>query len=427
MPRRAVRTMQSALFATCALLAAPTFAEVQLLGVGTIPGTTIDRSGLSSLLEDGVTPNNLVGGLGSAITYSGWDNLYWATPDRGPADGTTTYTDRAYLVRIGLRPSLATPGTYDIAPSIADVRLLTAGFRQYFTGNAAAFDPTGSPASLRLDPEGIRSASCGGTFFVSDEYGPYLYEFGANGRRLRSLALPNKLLVDVASADPNSELALNGSGRQANRGMEGLAISPDGSKLYGMMQSPLIQDGGLDASLKRVGTNNRIVEVDVKTGALREFLYPLESKSYGVSEILAVNDHEFLVLERDGNAGAAAAFKKIFLIDLVGATDIREQKQLPVIGIPSGVVPVSKSLFIDLLAPAFGIAGGTTPVPEKWEGMAFGPDLRDGRHLLIVTTDNDFQQAQPSRFYAFAIEASDLSDYVPQEIRLGSCSHHGGN
>ena len=57
--------------------------------------------------------------------------------------------------------------------------------------------------------------------------------------------------------------------------MEGLAISPDGTKLYGIMQSALIQDGGLSGA-SRVGLNNRIVEIDVETGAVRELVYQLE-------------------------------------------------------------------------------------------------------------------------------------------------------
>ena len=71
--------------------------------------------------------------------------------------------------------------------------------------------------------------------------------------------------------------------------------------------------------MKRVGTNVRIVEVKVATGAVREFLYPLANKSYGISEILAVSDHEFLVLERDGKVGASAAFKQIVKIDTAAA------------------------------------------------------------------------------------------------------------
>jgi hypothetical protein len=180
------------------------------------------------------------------------------------------------------------------------------------------------------------------------------------------------------------------------------------------MQNALIQDGGLDAALKRVGLNNRIVEIDVETGATREFVYVLDSKSMGVNEIVAVNDHEFIVIERDSNAGAAAAFKRLFKIDITGATDVRNVKQLPISGLPDGVVPVGKAPFLDLLDPAYGLAGAT--FPEKIEGLAFGPDLPDGRHMLVVTNDNDFVAAQDNNFYVFAIEPWVLPGYKAQQI-----------
>src|SRR5262249_39268477 len=159
------------------------------------------------------------------------------------------------------------------------------------------------------------------------------------------------------SADGTVELRSNISGRQSNRGMEGLAISPDGRRLYGLMQSALIQDGALDASLRRIGTNNRLVEIDLESGAIREFLYQLEKPTTRVSGVLAVNDHRFLVIERAGNAGAAAAFKKIFAVDISGASDVRNVSQLPTTVTPDGIVPVTKTLFLDLLDPAFGLAG----------------------------------------------------------------------
>ena len=65
-----------------------------------------------------------------------------------------------------------------------------------------------------------------------------------------------------------------------------------------------------------------------------------------------------------------------------------------------------------MLDPAYGIAGAT--FPEKLEGLTFGPDLDDGRHLFIVTSDNDFIQSQASRFFAFAIDRGDLN-YQPQQ------------
>ncbi len=401
----------------CLLAAAlpcmPAQAGITFLGEGSIAGDATDGSGLTGLLEDGVTPANQVGGLGSAIAYTGRGNLYVATPDRGPADGTTSYIDRIYTLRIDVTTN---GGGYTVSPTLVSTRLMRQAPGVYFTGSAAAFDAVNSPqGSLRLDPEGVRVSQCGRSIYVSDEYGPFLYEFDlASGKRLASLPLPNKFLIDAPASDPNLELSVNLAGRQANRGMEGLAISPDGGKLFGIMQSALIQDGGLDANLKRVGTNNRIVEWDLLSGEVHEYLYQLDGKSYGVSEILAVNDHELLVLERDGKAGADAAFKKVFRIDLSGASDIRSLQKMDASGAPSGVAPVGKSLFLDFLDPAFGLAGAG--FPEKMEGLAFGPDLADGRHLLIVTNDNDFKADTGNRFFAFAIDAADLPGFQAQQV-----------
>lgn len=403
-----------------ALVAAPcaVHADIALVGIGSIPGTARDQSGLSGLLEDGVTPGDLVGGLGSAVAYSGRRNVYYATPDRGPADGATTYKDRLYALEIGV--TKLAPNSYKIDPQVVRTRLLRRDGDDLYTGSFAAFDPTNSPASLRFDPEGVRVSACGDTVFVSDEYGPFLYEFNiASGRRLRSVRLPNKFLIDLPSTVPNDELLGNKFGRQANRGMEGLAISLDGSRLYGIMQSALIQDGGLGGAsgTTRVGLNNRIVEVEVETGAVREFVYQLDDRRYGVSEIVAVNDREFLVLERDGNAGANAAFKRIFRIDIANATDVREVATLPTSGLPAEITPVTKTPFLDLLDPKFKLAGDS--FPEKLEALAFGPDLDDGRRLLFVVNDNDFTMTQRTNFYAFAIDRADLPGYQPQQFRHG--------
>lgn len=404
---------------TCAtwLSIAPASAAVQLLGVGSIPGTTRDQSGLRELLEDGVTPHNLAGGFGSAITYSGSADLYYAAPDRGPADGATSYIDRLYTLRIRVQP---TASGYRVLPTLVNTRLLRNRALEEFTGAASAFDPTNSPRGLRFDPEGIRADACGKGVYISDEYGPFIYRFNvATGVRAAVLKVPTKFLADFPSATPDDELDHNASGRQSNRGMEGLAVSADGSKVYGIMQSPLIQDGGLDADLKRVGTNARILELDIATGAVREFLYPLADKKHGISEIIAVDDHEFLVLERDGKAGTEAAYKQILKIDIADATDIRAVKSLPQDSIPAEITPVSKQPFIDMLDPAFGLAGAS--FPEKIEGLAFGPDLPGGRHLLIVTNDNDFNAAQDSRIFAFAIDRTDLPGFQAQQIAPGAC------
>ncbi len=78
------------------------------------------------------------------------------------------------------------------------------------------------------------------------------------------------------------------------------------------------------------------------------------------------------------------------------------------------MTPVIKDGFIDLLDPAVGRAGAD--FLEKPEGLAFGPDLKDGRHLFVVTSDNDFIPTQPSRSFAFAMDRTDRPAFQPQDI-----------
>ena len=403
--------MRLACLMTCLAWIASAWAETMLIGVGSIPGTATDLSGLTNSFAID-QPHNLLGSFGSGLAYTGTGNLYVAVNDRGYADGTTNYIDRFQVLRIDVTPG-AGPGQGTVTPTLAETRLLVDEAGQHFVGLASAFTH-----GLRLDPEGIR-VSRNGTIFVSDEYGPFIYEFDRFGQRMRTLRVPSTFLIPHPSAIGTEELPPNNTlGRQANRGMEGLAITPDGSTLYGIMQSPLIQDGALNAKNQRHGINLRILRIDLVTNATAEYLYQLESRSNGASEILAVNDHQFLVLERDGSGGTAAAFKKIFLIDIAGASDISSSgttssNGLPPTGLPSSsVMPVSKTLFIDLLDPRFGLAG--PHFPEKIEGLAFGPDLASGQHLLLVINDNDLVQSNPSFFYAFRFDDQALPGFQPQ-------------
>ena len=401
------------------LVSAPS--GIGLVGKGTVSGSLLDKSGLRGQICQAGNPTNCVpqavfGGFGSDIAYTGHDSVFVAAPDRGPFDGLTDvpFLDRVHFLHITTDLDAPFP---NITTQLVDTRLLKNDFGRTFVGAAGAVDATNEFGTLRLDPEGIRVGP-DGTFFISDEYGPYLFEFNRQGHLLRRIAVPQKFAIDSPSGNPTEELLGNSSGRQANRGMEGLAISPDGGTLFGIMQNALLQDFGLAAgTTDRLGVNNRILRVDLATGETQEFVYVVEAinRGQGVSEILAINDHEFLVLERDNRSwlttGQAPTRKKIYKIDLRGATDVSHvecapgTECLPAGALPAGVVPVAKSLFIDLLDPAFGLQNNdANAIAEKIEGLAWGPDLSDGRHLLYVVTDNDLNPLIPTQIYAFAVD-----------------------
>jgi len=430
---------------------------VTLIGRGLVPGNLLDKSGLKGKvicqLDDSSTciDQATFGGFGSALTYTGRDGVFLAVPDRGPFDGRTDvpYLDRFHFLRLAIDLGAPFP---NITTTLLDTRFLTQknpgskrGGRVNFVGSSGAFDAANPAKSLRLDPEGVRVGP-DGTFFISDEYGPYVLEFDRDGVLRRRISVPAKFLIanpsgDVDSAGNSLELypIYNTSGRQANRGMEGLAITPDGKKLVGIMQNALIQDHGLNSATPpgRVGVNNRILAIDLRTGATREYVYVLDAinQGKGVNEILAINDHEFLVLERDNrslvptppNEAQTPNLKRIYKIDLAspGLTDVSGIPSLPATAAelgPLSIVPVSKTLFLDLLDPSYTVDATNTikeVIAEKIEGLAWGPDLKDGRHLLYVVSDNDLSLDLPTQIYAFAIDGSAAGaniDYKAQKV-----------
>jgi hypothetical protein len=431
-------------------------AGVYLLGTGTInassAGTGADLSGLRGSLENGVAANSLEG-LGSGLAWAG-GNTFIALPDRGPnataysggsaIDNTSSYIARLQTLQLQLNRNPSVIGLpYTIAPTLVSTTLLysttalsygsTAGLPSapptenragvnYFTGrsdNFAAGNSTANPNNGRFDPEAIRVSNDGKKVYIADEYGPYVREFNRNtGQLLRTFEMPVAFAAPIPNALGSVEIASNATGRVTNKGMEGLAITPDGKTLVGFIQSPLAQDGG-DG-----GQYNRIVTIDIATGATKQFAFNnrINGKNYNSSEILAVNDHQFLVLERDGKGlgdGSPAAIKQIRLVDLTGARDVSN-----IFGATNlAAYAIKPSTFLDIKA-ILNAAGFTDDqIPAKLEGLAFGNDIvQDGKviHTLWVVNDNDFVPtiAGPNRFFAFGFSDADLPGFEQQAISV---------
>jgi hypothetical protein len=366
--------------------------EVQLLGKTSISGTASDLSSMKNLLED-KSPNNRLGGFGSAIAYTGQGNKYLLLPDRGPGDGANSYSCRFHLAEI----TVSTPGKIDF--KLLKTTLLKTPEGNLLTGLSKDFGPSGS----RFDPEGIRVLK-NGSILISDEYGPSVWLFDSTGKLKHKFLIPEKFLIQNKSDHAEKEFPpFNKKGRLTNKGFEGIAISSDQKKWLAALQGSLIQDRNpTDQNLKTNGDNLRFLETSIDGKHLREIVYKMESAKNGVNEILAIGEEDYLVLERDGDAGESAGFKKIFRISTKNATDVSKILELPAPKLPEGIVPVTKTLFLDLLDPKFGLKG--KDFPAKIEGLAFGPDLPDGRKLLIITTDNDFKPDEPTWIYAFAVK-----------------------
>ena len=357
--------------------------NLELIGVANVPGDAVDKTGLDEILVEDIRHDRL-GGF-SAIARLGKGQRFIAVSDRGPKDGAVDYLCRFHTFRIRIRPNRKRP---------IDIRLIDTTFFKRKDGSIFSGLALRHHDDQRFDPEGIRMLR-GGNLIVSDEYGPHVIEFDSKGDEVRKYPVDNKFMIATPGQNKAEENKNNTSGRQGNRGMEGLALTPSGDK-YGLMQSPLIQDCSWNEEGKLEGLNCRIVELANKS---KEYVYQLDDKSNKLNEILSVDEKNFLVIERDGKPGSESTYKKINLVNISGATDVQDVNPLPAGKLSDDVSPVAKRCLIDLLDSKWGLHAN---MPEKIEGLCFGNDLKDGRKTLLVLSDNDFEK-QATQLFVFAV------------------------
>lgn len=368
--------------------------DLEFLGTASIPGDAVDLSGDTALLQNG-EPRNRLGGF-SALEYSGEGMLFASMSDRGPDDGAVDYHCRVQWLELDLSGVPAS----SINATVRRTIIFKDSEERRFSGSSAAIQAT-KELGHRLDPEGFRFGS-DGSMYVSDEYGPHLIQFSPEGRELKRFQLPDHFKVAIPNADKKKENSLNQTGRASNRGLECLAVSQDGKHLVALMQGPLLQDGTRTDKGIVVGRNCRLIQLELATGRTKQFVYRMDSSDNGNSEILACGPDQYLVLERDSQPGESAKYRKLIRIDLSHATDVSTRETLPSDELPAEIVAVERSVYLDFLATEWKLAGAT--MPEKIEGLTFGPALADGRKTLLVGTDNDFESKAASYIWVFAIQ-----------------------
>jgi len=144
-----------------------------------------------------------------------------------------------------------------------------------------------------------------GDLWFGDEFGPFLLHTDETGRVLEApIPLPG-----VQSPD-NPTLGSNTPNLPRSRGFEGMAISQNRKTLYPMLEGALTTDPDQRRRL--------IYEFDLTreqyTGVT--YQYQMEAADNSIGDFTALDQHRFLVIERDGGQGATAQFKRIYQIDL---------------------------------------------------------------------------------------------------------------
>ena len=428
------------------------FVNHGLVGVGRLSAETRDFAGetlgsFSSMAVDLPSWKRLPDG-----SYAGRISTL---PDRGPNDvgtvvGTMNYRNRINRFTIRFKPYAgaadlpqATRAQHQLTLIPAGGVFLTDGAGVPMTGmdpgsNVVVRDGVPLPVvasgeaagRLALDSEGLAYAR-DGSLYVSDEYAAAIYHFDATGRMTGVIPAVPALLprtngrIDFNSVKPGD------SGRRNNQGLEALAITPDGRRLVTILQSATVQDS--DGKAQQTRNVTRILVYDIsRQPTPREPIghYVLELPTYtdagdggpadrtaAQSEMVALDDHRFLVLSRDGigrgsteSPSKTPVVKSVLIVDTAGATNLagtRYETGIEPVArhgrIVAGVTPVRAAELIDMLNPVqlrrLGMNLDTLPstpttLSEKQEAMGLLPALdpqAPDDYFLLIGNDNDFE------------------------------------
>ncbi len=159
-----------------------------------------------------------------------------------------------------------------------------------------------------FDTEGFQIA--GGDFWIGDEFGPYLIQADLQGRVKavfetkvdgRTIVSPDHPSV-VTPGAPNGELKFQS---RRSKGYEGLASSPDGSKLYALLEGALWDEATKAPETLDGRQFLRVLEFDVKAGQWtgRHWKYVLEANHHAIGDFNMISPTEGLIIERDNGEG----------------------------------------------------------------------------------------------------------------------------
>ena len=254
------------------------------------------------------------------------------------------------------------------------------------------------------DPEAIRWHAPSKTLLWTSEgnallaAAPSLQQTRPDGSLARTLKLPEMFdfgLLDIAK----------NQGPRINKTFEGLAITPDGGSAWVAMEAALRQDGP-EATLQAPGGPCRFTQIDIASGAvLRQIAHvpdaiprapspPGADADNGVVEVLMLDAHRMLVLERAYMAGLGPAQRnsmRLYVIDIRQATNT-----LNIAALESA----------NHTSPAKTLVANLTNFPaltrlDNTEGMCWGPTLPNGNRTLLFVSDDNFNPRQITQFLAF--------------------------
>jgi len=325
--------------------------------------------------------NLKLGSIGSGLFRAGADE-YWTVTDRGP--NGEPYDDVHNFLLPEFDPTLVRVKVKGSKLEVVDSIPITTTDGKPVTGlpnrafgeesppylsdvaTLAEYNPNG------IDPEGV-ARTADGHFWISDEYAPSILEIDANGHVLtRHVPAGAEEFYESAKTGYPVKGSLPAAlvYRKDNRGLEDIALLPDGKTIVAALQSSIVVPGQKDRII------TELITFDTQSGrTLHEYGYKFDEPStfapgtkgrkLKISALVPVDQDHVIVQER---TDYEARFQ---LVELNPKDDL--------------ITEQDKKLVVNL--------AGVKGVPDKIEGAAL-----KSKNTLVLTSDDDFgfvQRAYP--------------------------------
>lgn len=270
------------------------------------------------------------------------------------------------------------------------------------TGKLMPVDPEGvaffKPDQMFISSEGAQLPKL--NIYVP----PSVLMFNSKGEWLSSWPLPDMYWPDDLER-------LGEWGVKENKAFEALSVNPKDNQLWLATESALNQDeqDEIDSENKQYV---RVSQFDITTARMnKQFLYEMDSDieinnlkgRNGLTDFFSLGGYKLLAIERaylkdasvSGNRKTDANLVRLFLTDCSAANDVSKYQEL------------KKGRFVTcgkrLLGELSSIIGSRV---DNIEGITIGPAVKGG-YLLVLVSDNNFNQAQKTQFLFF--------HYLPDE------------
>jgi hypothetical protein len=237
----------------------------------------------------------------SAILDAG-HGKFWAMPDNGYGSKANSgdFLLRVYVIRPDFETPKGGSGAVDV---LRFIQLRDPDARISFPLMRSDRLLTGAD----LDIESLRIAK-DGTLWFGDEFGPFLLHTDATGKVLEApIPLPGvQSPQNALLPDPDAWTI------RASRGFEGTALSIDGKRLYPMLEGALRHD----PDPRRRIINEFDLRSETYTGRTWQYRVDAGFPDAVIGDFTALDQHRFVLIERDDAQGADARQKKVYVVDL---------------------------------------------------------------------------------------------------------------